>query len=83
MVSAIKEEAAEQARRQKEVDGLYTNVKIIVAGLRKYGSMWEGIDAMASQSRSRQPVFELCCSTDLLFLPFQPRSRARSRRPRV
>lgn len=30
-----------------QIDGLLTNVKVIVAGLEAYGTMWAGIDVMA------------------------------------
>ena len=32
-----------------EVEGLLTNVKVILAGLERYGSMWSGIDVMAGE----------------------------------
>ena len=41
-----------------EVEGLLTNVKVILAGLERYGSMWSGIDVMAGgpiQHVSREP----------------------------
>lgn len=31
----------------EQIDGLLTNVKVIVAGLEAYGTMWAGIDVMA------------------------------------
>lgn len=37
------EEAVEQ------INGLLTNVKVIVAGLEAYGTMWAGIDVMACE----------------------------------
>lgn len=32
-----------------QIDGLLTNVKVIVAGLEAYGTMWAGIDVMACE----------------------------------
>ncbi len=32
-----------------EVEALLTNVKVILAGLEAYGSMWAGIDIMAGE----------------------------------
>ena len=33
----------------KQIEGLLTNVKVIVAGLEGYGIMWEGIGMMARE----------------------------------
>ncbi|OCF41820.1 hypothetical protein I317_04330 [Kwoniella heveanensis CBS 569] len=38
--------------RSEEVEALLTNVKVILAGLEAYGTMWEGIDAMAGEVRA-------------------------------
>lgn len=35
-------------KRKTELDSLYTNVRILLAGLEKYGQMWDGIATMAS-----------------------------------
>lgn len=32
---------------QEELEALWTNVKVILAGLQAYGQMWDGIDLMA------------------------------------
>lgn len=36
---------------QEELEALWTNVKVILAGLQAYGQMWDGIDLMACKSR--------------------------------
>ncbi|WWC67650.1 uncharacterized protein I206_101560 [Kwoniella pini CBS 10737] len=38
--------------RSEEVEALLTNVKVILAGLEAYGTMWAGIDAMAGEVRA-------------------------------
>jgi hypothetical protein len=35
--------------RADEVEALLTNVKVILAGLEAYGTMWPGIEAMAGE----------------------------------
>lgn len=35
---------------QEELEALWTNVKVILAGLQAYGQMWDGIDMMACKS---------------------------------
>ena len=37
-------------QEEEEVDKLLTNVKVILAGLEAYGTMWAGIDVMAGKS---------------------------------
>ena len=37
-------------QEEEEVDKLLTNVKVILAGLEAYGTMWAGIDVMAGRS---------------------------------
>lgn len=32
---------------REELEALWTNVKVILAGLQAYGQMWDGIDLMA------------------------------------
>ena len=34
---------------QEELEALWTNVKVILAGLQAYGQMWDGIDMMACE----------------------------------
>jgi hypothetical protein len=34
----------------EQIEGLLTNVKVIVAGLEAYGQMWSGIEVMACKS---------------------------------
>jgi hypothetical protein len=34
----------------EELEALMTNVKVILAGLEAYGTMWDGIDMMAGKS---------------------------------
>ncbi|WRT65049.1 uncharacterized protein IL334_001991 [Kwoniella shivajii] len=38
--------------RSEEVEALLTNVKVILAGLEAYGTMWAGIDTMAGEVRA-------------------------------
>ncbi|WWC87197.1 uncharacterized protein L201_002083 [Kwoniella dendrophila CBS 6074] len=38
--------------RSEEVEALLTNVKVILAGLEAYGTMWAGIDSMAGEVRA-------------------------------
>ena len=38
--------------RSEEVEALLTNVKVILAGLEAYGTVWPGIDAMAGECNS-------------------------------
>lgn len=35
----------------EQIDGLLTNVRVIVSGLKAYGKMWAGIDVMACELR--------------------------------
>ena len=35
---------------REELEALWTNVKVILAGLQAYGQMWDGIDMMACES---------------------------------
>lgn len=46
-------------KRKKELDSLYTNVRILLAGLEKYGQMWEGIATMASACSNSFFLFPL------------------------
>jgi hypothetical protein len=50
-----------QAEQTEELEALWTNVKVILAGLEAYGQMWDGIAMMAGASRrSLQARRELC-----------------------
>lgn len=42
----------EEAPPSEELEALMTNVKVILAGLDAYGTMWDGIDMMAGWSYS-------------------------------
>lgn len=44
-------------RALEQIDGLLTNVKVIVAGLEAYGTMWDGIEVMAGELYNR-PVYD-------------------------
>lgn len=37
------------AHKQHELDGLYTNVRIILAGLAKYAEIWDGLANLARE----------------------------------
>jgi hypothetical protein len=37
----------EETPQSEELEALMTNVKVILAGLEAYGTMWDGIDMMA------------------------------------
>ncbi|GHJ84310.1 hypothetical protein NliqN6_0712 [Naganishia liquefaciens] len=37
---------------REELEALWTNVKVILAGLQAYGQMWDGIDMMASEVKA-------------------------------
>lgn len=41
--------SGDSAIAQEELEALWTNVKVILAGLQAYGQMWDGIDMMASK----------------------------------
>lgn len=42
---------------QEELEALWTNVRVILAGLQAYGQMWDGIDLMACKSSIDVPLF--------------------------
>lgn len=44
---------------QEELEALWTNVKVILAGLQAYGQMWDGIDMMACKLTSIIPGMPL------------------------
>jgi hypothetical protein len=46
-------------KEEEEVDKLLTNVKVILAGLEAYGTMWAGIDVMAGKYSTHHTVL-LC-----------------------
>jgi hypothetical protein len=41
---------SEDKPQSEELEALMTNVKVILAGLEAYGTMWDGIDMMAGES---------------------------------
>lgn len=54
------------AKAQEELEALWTNVKVLSAGLSAYGQMWDGIDLMASKSlqadyRCTTLTSDVCC----------------------
>lgn len=59
---------------QEELEALWTNVKVILAGLQAYGQMWDGIDLMACKLPTS------CRYLHFLILVIQPKSRLHSRR---
>jgi hypothetical protein len=60
--------SGDSAIAQEELEALWTNVKVILAGLQAYGQMWDGIDMMACK------LDFVCLSTkpcaDLLHFPY-------------
>lgn len=41
---------AEEVSQKEELEALWTNVKVLLAGLDAYGQMWDGIGLMGGES---------------------------------